>query len=231
MHGSGSRGFSRHMKPEAVIFDMDGTLLDTLADIRGVVNTVLLRHGYSERSLEACRKGVGRGVEHLLRSLLRNVDLDSSWISILAAQVTDLYERLREPAALPYPGIESMLEQLQSAGVPMAVLTNKPQKAAELTAAHFFPDIGFGGVKGSLPGSAAKPEPDSALALAELLGFPPSGVLLVGDSEVDMETGLKVGMQTIGVLWGFRDRETLVRAGAVKLVSSPVEVIDLLLPT
>ncbi len=217
------------MRPDAVIFDLDGTLLDTLGDIRMTVNSVMESNGYPSRGIEAFRKGVGWGVEHLIRSIAGEQVLGDADISRIGAEIRKRYENLEKPLTEPYQGVNKMLEEIQASGIPMAVLTNKPQRAAELTVMQFFPWIAFQNVTGSLPDRPAKPSPEAALSVAGALGAGPAGTVLIGDSEVDILTGRNAGMVTIGVEWGFRGRRELEAAGADVILRTPAEVVSYVL--
>jgi phosphoglycolate phosphatase len=217
------------VRSDAVIFDMDGTLLNTLGDIMNSVNEVLEADGYRPRGLEAFRRGVGWGLEHLVRSLLDPASAERADIDRLCSRARLRYERLVDSVTEPYPGVTEMLRTIQRGGVPISVLTNKPQRAAELNAAEFFPRIVFHEVRGSLPGRPAKPDPDAALSLARRMGASPGRTLLVGDSEVDILTARNAGMPSAGVEWGFRGRSELEAAGADFILDTPAAVSELVL--
>jgi phosphoglycolate phosphatase len=217
------------VKPDAVIFDMDGTLLDTLGDIMNAVNEVLAASGHRTRGLEAFRRGVGWGLEHLVRSLIDPAPAGSGYVEELCIRAQRRYECLVDSVTEPYPGVTEMLLTISHGGVPISVLTNKPQRAAELNASEFFPCIAFREVRGSLPGRPAKPDPDAALCLARRMGSSPGRTLLVGDSEVDILTAGNAGMPSAGVGWGFRGKSELEAAGADFILDTPAEVSALVL--
>jgi phosphoglycolate phosphatase len=217
------------MRPDALIFDMDGTLLNTLGDIRSAVNAVMELNGYPSRGMETFRRGVGWGVEHLVMSLVGEAGISEEDIPRISAEIRNRYENIEDPLTEPYDGICDMLDEIQLAGIPMAILTNKPQRAAELVAAEHFPGTIFHAVRGSLPGRPVKPGPEAALSLAGIMGSSPEGIMLVGDSEVDILTGRNAGMMTIGVEWGFRSRKELEAAGADIILRTPAEVLSYIL--
>jgi phosphoglycolate phosphatase len=168
-------------------------------------------------------------VEHLIRSLVEGEIPGEDEIARIGEQVRTRYENLTAPVTEPYPGIRSMLDDIRFSGMPMAVLTNKPQRAAELTAQQFFPRIVFHAVRGSQPGSPAKPGPEAAIELSAAMGSSPGRTVLVGDSEVDILTGRNAGMITAGVEWGFRSRRELEAAGADLILETPAGVTSFVL--
>jgi phosphoglycolate phosphatase len=217
----------------AVIFDLDGTLLDTLEEIEAVVNEVLTEEGFSPHDRETYRIEVGRGLEYLLKRLLRN-EVSSpelpSVVGTLSPIVRSRYIEAGDRRTRPYDGIEKVLEKLAECGIRTAVITNKPLDAASAAIGRFFPAHGFCRVLGAGPGTPPKPAPDSALRLAEEeFGCPPSEVAFVGDTSIDMRTAVSAGMFPVGVLWGFRDREELLESGAEALAGTPVDLIPILL--
>ena len=208
--------------------DMDGTLLDTLEDIRAVVNSVLSQRGRGTFCLEDYRQGVGSGVEALLRRLLPKAD--SAEIGELAGAVRESYGAAGSPRTRLYDGVSHLLDAVTAAGIPMAIVTNKPQAAAEQCVKDFLDAWRFGAVIGASPEVPLKPDPTGALQAAEAMGVRPSSAAYLGDSEVDMRTARAAGMLPIGALWGFRNEETLRKEGATHLASNPLDVLRVLIP-
>ena len=217
----------------AVIFDLDGTLLDTLEEIEAVVNEALVAAGFSPHSRETYRTEVGRGLEYLLERLLHDEVPPReipTVVETLAPAVRQRYIEAGDRRTRPYDGIREVLGKLADSGVKTAVITNKPGDAAAAAIGRFFPDHGFCRVAGAGPGTPPKPAPDSALSIArEEFRCPPSEVAFVGDTSIDMRTAISARMFPIGVLWGFRDRKELVESGAGALVATPSDLIPILL--
>ena len=203
---------------KGIIFDLDGTLLQTLPDIGGSMNRVLARFGLPEHPLEAYNNMVGNGAWILTeRAVGERRDLMES-----------VYKAYREEYAAhtcnqthPYDGIPELLEELGKRGLRLTVFSNKDDADVKAVINHYFPDKPFEILKGRLPGVALKPAPDGALLVAEELGLNPDEILYVGDTGTDMDCGHNAHMTTVGVTWGFRSREELVRAGARIIVDTP----------
>lgn len=212
------------MDIKALIFDLDGTLLDTLDDLAQTVNAVLEREGFATHPVDAYRYFVGNGLETLLRRAAPAGTPDQT-IASLGLAMREEYAVNWHTKTKPYPGVESMLRTLAASGLPFAVLSNKPHDFAVLCVRHFFPDIVFAAVQGSPKGGRAKPDPALALGLAKSFGAAPKNVLFVGDSSVDMDTATAAGMIAGGALWGFRPESELVAHGARILLARPDDVI------
>jgi len=210
----------------AAIFDLDGTLLDTLEDIASAMDFALQRHGLPPRSLDEYRQFIGEGV----RNLVRRAVGASGGQGELEAEVMTAYRRRYEErmavATRPYPGVNELLEGLRARGVPAAVLSNKPDDATRALVERFFPGQ-VAVARGERPSAPRKPDPTSALEVARALGVAPAGCLFAGDTRVDMETANRAEMFAVGVLWGFRSREELEASGARALVAAPEEILRL----
>ena len=208
------------------IFDLDGTLVNTLADLAASMNSVLAREGYPEHPPEAYRLFVGNGILKLVERALPRENrgraeelkppfLEDYWENCLARTV-------------PYPGIPELLAELGDRKIPLGILTNKAEPlAVKIVRALFSEDL-VENLKGAREGIPLKPHPDAALALSEGFGLHPREVVFVGDSAIDVETALKAGMMPCGVRWGFRSEEELLAAGAERLVSHPRELLELI---
>lgn len=212
---------------EAVIFDLDGTLLNTLEDICDVVNSVLNFNGMPDKSIEEIRLAVGKGVEELVRRLIPSGIETDEIVMTISDQIRETYIERGFVKTRPYPGIRELLKNLQAEHVPMAVLTNKPQNSAEKAVNLYFSDIPFISINGVEPGCLMKPSPDVVIPIIEKLGTLPGNTLMVGDSDVDMETAVNSGMIAIGVSWGFRDVSLLLEHGADIIVDSPGEIMEI----
>ena len=199
-------------------FDLDGTLVDSLADIADAMNRALEGLGFPQYSLDEYRKKVGRGMDNLCRSCLP-VGQETMFASLRAAYDAGYTAHCCEKTAL-YPGIHQSLLALRQAGVTMAVLTNKPQSQADQVARLLQP-YGFAAVMGKQEGFPIKPDPASLHHLMAQLGAPSGESLYIGDSDVDIQLGKAAGVATLGVTWGFRGEAELTAAGADFLCSSP----------
>ncbi|MCD4775495.1 MAG: HAD family hydrolase [Candidatus Aegiribacteria sp.] len=212
---------------EAVIFDLDGTLLDTLEDICDVVNSVLNSNGIPDKPIDEIRLAVGKGVEELVRKLIPSGIATDESVMKISDQIRETYLERGSVKTRPYPGIRELLQSLQVEHVPMAVLTNKPQNSAEKAVDLYFSDIPFISINGVEPGCLMKPSPDVVIPIIDKFGTLSGNTLMVGDSDVDMETAVNSGMIAIGVSWGFRDVSLLLEHGAEYIVESPGEIVEI----
>ncbi|MDR3640494.1 MAG: HAD family hydrolase [Humidesulfovibrio sp.] len=212
----------------AIIFDLDGTLLDTLADLADSGNATLAAIGLPGHPQDAYRYFVGLGIEELVRRMLPESRRDPETIKTASGIIAEEYQRRWKDKTRPYPGILELLEALRQRELPVCVLSNKPQPYTDLTVAEFFPGWPFTNVRGARPEVPNKPHPAGALALAAELGLAPGSIIFVGDSKTDMKTARGAGMLPVGVLWGFRDEAELVANGARHLIGKPAELLDLL---
>ncbi|MFO0683440.1 MAG: HAD family hydrolase [Sandaracinus sp.] len=206
------------------LFDMDGTILDSLGDIGGCANAVLEELGLPTHPIETYRQRVGEGARSLLEQALppdRGALVDHALARYRALYATRMLETSR-----PYPGIEPLLVALRARGDRVAVVTNKPQTAATKIAEAVFPGT-FEIVIGEREGVPKKPDPAPALLAASALGIEPGRCVFVGDSAVDVRTARAAGMKSVGVLWGFRDRDELAGAGAEHLVDEAGQILGL----
>jgi phosphoglycolate phosphatase len=211
----------------AVLFDLDGTLLDTLADLAAAGNSVLAANGFPEHPLDAYRYFVGRGVMMLLRGALPAEQCRDDVLARCAVQFREAYARNWNVQTRPYAGVPELLRELVQRRVPMAVLSNKPDYFTKLMIAEYFPTVRFAAVIGERQGVPRKPDPTSALEIAQLFAVPPAQVLYLGDTAVDMQTAHAAGMPPVGVLWGFRPRSELEAHGAQRLIAHPLELLPI----
>ena len=210
------------MKYKAVLFDMDGTLLDTLADMAAAVNHILSVHGYPLRTVEEVRAFVGNGARKLMERALPP-DVTGDAFEALLEEYRQWYEAHACVRTAPYPGIPAVLAALHRAGVRCAVVSNKPDGATRELAARFFPGLPAFGQQDGIP---AKPAPDMVYhALAEL-GVEASAAAYVGDSEVDVALARNAKLPLVAVSWGFRGREALEEAGAALVVDDAATLLE-----
>lgn len=216
------------MRFEAAIFDLDGTLLDTLEDIADSANRVLAARGLPAHDLDAYRRFVGEGVTVLMRRAVPpERRADESFVRECVEAFREDYGRNWRVKTRPYVGVMEMLGALAARGVKMAVLSNKPDDSTRTCAAELLPGVPFEIVAGQREGIPPKPDPAGALEIARIMGVPPARVLYAGDTPIDMETAARAGMFAVGVLWGFRPREELEGAGAQVLIAHPREILAL----
>lgn len=219
------------MKFKAVIFDLDGTLLNTLHDIAGAVNYALRNLDLPEHSLEEYKYFIGEGVEKLCERSLppdKKGKQNTEFKEMFTAKVKEEYALRQADKTRPYDGIQELLMGLKEAGLKLAVLSNKPDKNTQITVSHFFPNSKFEIVQGALPHLPNKPDPKTALDLAARLGLEPAMCLYVGDTATDMLTAISAGMFPVGVLWGFRTEKELLETGAELIISHPKELLEYL---
>jgi phosphoglycolate phosphatase len=221
-------GKSEIMIYRAVIFDLDGTLLDTLSDLAASMNQVLHCLGFPEHLPDAYKYFVGEGMVNLARRALPPEQRRADVIDQAAAALREEYGRRWRCQTKPYPGIPELLGTLSLLEIKLGVLTNKPDNLAKVLVAAYFPDIHFTAVAGAKPSLPLKPDPAGARALAQQLALPPAAIIFVGDSGTDMLTAAAAGMFGAGALWGFRPAEELSAAGAHTLLKTPADLLMLL---
>jgi phosphoglycolate phosphatase len=214
------------MPMKAVLFDLDGTLLDTLADLADAANRVLAQAGMPTHIPSAYRRFVGDGSRMLMTRALPEGHRSAACIDACLAQFKEDYGRHWRNATCPYPGIDELLQALTRRRIPCAVVTNKPHVFAERCVRHFFPQTPFRITLGQQAGLPLKPHPGMALAAARGLQTAAQECLFLGDSGVDMETARAAGMLPVGAAWGFRTTEELIRTGAAAIVRKPGEVLE-----
>ncbi len=208
------------MKYQAVLFDMDGTLLDTLEDLRDGVNLVLERRGYPQHTLEEIRDYVGNGAGVLIRRALPEGTAEAE-ISEVLAEYKEWYRVHYCTKTRPYPGVAELLDKLAAAGVKMAVVSNKPDAVTKELAKKFFPGLPAFGQRDDVP---RKPEPQMVWNALETLGVSREQACYVGDSEVDVATARNAGLPAVIVSWGFRTEEQLRAAGAATIAATMEEL-------
>jgi phosphoglycolate phosphatase len=214
----------------AVIFDLDGTLLNTLPDIAYSINSRLEANGYATHPADAFKRMVGSGIVTAVRRALAagNGDAPPGVAEQIAREVNETYARNPAGHTVFYDGMRELLDRLQRHSVPMAVLSNKPHELVVLIADELLGDWEFVGIHGQREGVPKKPDPTVALTLARQMHASPGEVLFLGDSDIDMQTAANAGMVAAGAAWGFRGAEELAMAGASVVVNEPLEVAGLI---
>jgi len=209
-----------------LIFDLDGTLLDTLSDLTASVNHALTLHGLVPRSRREVRSFLGNGIRQLmLQAAPPNLD-DTRFAKVFDTFRTYYVDHCMEQTA-PFSGIQELLGALQTRGIRMAIVSNKLDAAVQELRTHFFAGTIHVAI-GESPAVRRKPHPDSLLEAMKRLGSTPEQTLYVGDSEVDIETSRRAGVRCVTVLWGFRDEDFLRDAGATCCVRKPCDILDIL---
>ena len=209
---------------KTVVFDLDGTLLNTIDDLADAGNRVCAARGWPQHTVEEYKYFVGNGIPKLVeRFSPPQARTPDQLADTLAAFQADYGAHLRDKTA-PYPGIPALLARLKAAGVQLAVFSNKADPLARQVVADYFDAALFDAVRGALPGVPTKPAPQGTLALMQAIGADPVATLYVGDSNVDVDTAHNAGLPCCGVLWGFRTRQELTDAGAEHLAADAEEL-------
>ena len=216
------------MKHKAVLFDLDGTLLDTIADLTDSMNAALEQLGFSARSVDECKLFVGDGVEAFARRALPDDRRDETMVARCVQLMRDDYVRRWAAKTRPYDGVPELLDGLVAGSVATAVLSNKPDDFTKQMVSHFFDGRDFRIVLGARPDVPVKPAPTAALEIASQLQLVPADFLYLGDTNTDMQTANAAGMFAVGALWGFRPAEELAANGARALIKHPTDLLELL---
>ena len=211
------------MSVKAVLFDLDGTLLNTIDDLANAVNYALNKEGYPTHDVEKFKYFVGNGTDLMIKRALPEDKKDMAYVEKLKPIYVQYYDAHSDIFTRPYDGILELLKELKEKGIKLAVVSNKIDCMTQLVIEQYFPDT-FDFVSGQKDGYAVKPDPDLALLATEKLGVKPSDCLFVGDTGVDAATGKNAGIFTVGVLWGFRDEAELLENGANAIISKPSEL-------
>ncbi len=213
------------MEYKAVIFDLDGTLLDTLEDLADSLNRVLQDRGFPTHPTEAFRHFVGNGLAMLVsRALPPERRNDALKADCLAAFLEE-YNRNWNKKTRPYSGVPELLDALTEKKIRVAVLTNKAQHFAELCIREFLSGWRFAAIIGQREGFPLKPDPAGPREITRRLDMPPTEFLYLGDSDVDMKTAVNAHMFPVGALWGFRSEKELRESGAVEVIARPTDLL------
>ena len=211
----------------AAIFDLDGTLINSLEDLHDAVNAMLKSYDYPQRSLDEVRRFVGNGSRLLMkRSLPDEKKNDERFIDEALAKYKIFYEENLTNKTRPYAGILQMLETLKQKNIPLGICTNKHHEAAVEIVEKLFPPDTFKKVIGDQKNLPRKPDPTKVLLIAESFGVKPEDVAYFGDSSVDIETAINANFLPIGVTWGFRDESELIESGAKIILHKPEDLFE-----
>ncbi len=213
---------------KALIFDLDGTLLDTLEDIAAAANRMLVSMNMPTHPVEAYRLFVGNGMESLLTIILPEQQRTPSIIAEAVLRFKDDYSKNWRVKTSMYDGISEMLDTLETMEYPLSILSNKPDNFTRSCVEQLLPKWQFYPLFGQRQDVPKKPDPQVALEIAQKLSVVPAEILFVGDSSVDMKTATNAGMDAAGVLWGFRSADELSENGARYLIRHPRELLAIL---
>jgi len=216
------------MQYRAVLFDLDGTLLDTLEDLADSTNAALAALGFPPRPVEEYRVLVGDGIRNLALRALPQGHKDAETVDRCVRMTRSEYGRRWDAKTRPYPGVPELLDGLARRGVHMGILSNKPDAATREVVAKLLFEWTFDVVRGAQEGVPLKPDPAAALDVAAALSTEPRHFLYLGDTNTDMQTARTAGMRAVGALWGFRTAEELRAAGAQDLIGRPQDLLPLL---
>ena len=214
------------MKYDLIIFDMDGTILNTLEDLKNSLNYVLQQAGYQTRTLEEVRTFVGNGIRKTIERALPS-DIEEEKVDELFSLFMDYYAIHNTDNTKPYNGVIELLKELKYLGYKTAVVSNKQDSAVKSLCKKFFTGL-FDVEIGEKENIAKKPEPDEVNEVLKILNIDRTKSIYIGDSEVDIQTAQNSKMKSIIVDWGFRDRKFLYEYGAEVIVSNPSEILDII---
>ena len=215
------------MKYKAAIFDLDGTLLNSIDDLADSCNNALEKLGFPTHTIECYKVFVGDGMRKLVERSLPEDSRDEETLAKCFAEMREQYSRAWAVKSKPYAGILEMLKKLEQTGMKLAVLSNKPDDFTKLCVDRFLQEIEFTIVCGVCPDRPAKPDPTGALAIANEFGVAPKDIIYLGDTNTDMQTANTAGMFAVGAIWGFRTKSELEEFGAHKTIEHPSEFICL----
>lgn len=213
---------------KAAIFDLDGTLLDSIGDLSNAVNETLASYGFPTLPLSHHLRAIGNGLRAYVAECIPEEKKTDAFLDEFVKEVGVRYDASCTKTTAPFDGIVELLHFLKEQNIKINVLSNKVDDFAKRMIAHYFKDYGFSSVYGERVGVPRKPEPDAALAIAEECGVKPEEVLFIGDSIYDVLTGKNAGMFSIAAAWGYQSEEMLLEKMPDLLVHSPLEIIEFL---
>ncbi|MBQ8000013.1 MAG: HAD-IA family hydrolase [Ruminococcus sp.] len=209
-----------------VVFDLDGTLVDSIYDLADCVNTALRKHNLPENTLSEYYSFVGNGMENLIRTSLKSQGNNDELYKAVRADFDIEYAAHCNDKTCPYEGVAELLTQLEDKGIATAVLTNKADEFVGGILSRCFPEHKFSAFWGQRQGIERKPSAQGLLMLIQELGYKVEDCVYIGDSEVDVKTANNAGMDLVCVLWGFRSKDELISAGAKRMVSTAEELLQ-----
>lgn len=212
---------------KAVLFDLDGTIANSIKDLANATNIALMKYGFPTRRTEEFRYFVGDGIPKMLERALPEGEATEEAVEKLLAVFKPFYAVHYADNTLPYEGVTELISSLKADGFKIAVVTNKAQDMADIVVNKLYGNV-FDMVFGKREGIPAKPDPTAALMTMESLGVTPQECVFIGDSGVDIAAAVNSSAFPVGVLWGFRDREELIQNGARYIIEKPVELLELI---
>jgi phosphoglycolate phosphatase len=215
------------IKYKAILFDLDGTLLDTLEDLADAGNAALRELNFPAHSKEDYKYFIGKGIEQLVRQILPEDKRDKKTVAKCLVLAKKYYSQYWKRSSRPDPGIEELLTELDKRRIVKVVFSNKPDEFTGVMIRELLPRWKFEIIRGALPNVPIKPDPTAALQIATEVKIQPQKFIYIGDSATDMQTANAAGMYAVGALWGFHTAEELSDGGAKVLVKEPIEVLKL----
>ena len=216
------------MKYKAVLFDLDGTLIDTVDDIGDAANRVLSNRKFPTHSISTYRSFIGEGVRMLFTRALPQEHRTQDLITACLKEFIEDYRDNYNVKTTLYDGVPELLDVLKAKGLKLAILSNKPHPITKDCVTFFLPRWNFDVVLGQQDSIPRKPDPQGALEVAQRLGIPPSDFIYLGDTAIDMKTAVSAGMLPVGVLWGFRALAELKENGARVIIEAPMQLMDII---
>jgi len=212
---------------KAIIFDLDGTLLDTIEDLARCFNAVALSRGFPTFTVNEYKLLVGRGAENVIRNIIPNNSINENLVKVCLAEFRSTYSLGYQVHTKPYTHIEKLLEVLTERRIACSVLSNKPDKETVECVRYFFPGIPFRCIQGQKENTPLKPDPQSTNEILKDMQVSAEETVFLGDTGTDMQTAVNAAVFPVGALWGFRSEQELIQYGAKKLISDPLELADL----
>lgn len=209
---------------KGIIFDLDGTTVETLRDLHDSVNETMRFFGYAEKSFEEVRLGVGRGSRNLIKSIIP--EENDERIEEVLNKYFEIYAKNCLNKSKPYDGMKELLLSLKEKDIKLAINSNKWNELTNKIIKALYPEIDFVEILGAKADLPHKPDPTGALYIIDKMNLNKKEVLYVGDSEPDMQTARNAGIKSVGCLWGFRDKKTLEEAGADYIIGKPEELLN-----
>lgn len=215
------------MKYKGIIFDLDGTLVNSIEDIADAMNIMLLSYNYPVHSYETYKKFVGSGLRSLVIKALPEAHRDNAQINLCFDAMKDIYSNHCTIKTRPYDGVMDLLDQLKLRRIKLSILSNKADVLTKKVASHLFPDY-FETVAGLTTEALKKPNPVVALDISKTMGIAPEDLIFIGDTGIDIQTAKNANMLAIGVSWGFRSKEELNKSGAKHILNQPSDLLNIL---